>query len=236
MRNFLSHFGLAILFTLSSLSVSATERECQLPEKNICRMVKLKKKVINQKREEFKKLEELQARLMEAKAIRERLINKNSTREIENLEEDTINELALIAEGNERNAYEGVASLGGILLFSYLIHDLKRKGRKSLVGRLSVKMGTSHLAEFSRLILLRGGLGISIFTTFYVGHKFFRNYQKKIELKEVIEKLNQIQDQTENIITIQDELEEMDICFEIQLEELIERNLAKTKEEEIICQ
>ena len=226
---------MSILGILSLIfSSTAMAEECKLPEKNACKMVKIKAMALKKEQENLAKMESLQDQLLEATRLRDQLIERDNPLEIENAEEDLINEMALIAESNGGEIKKGVASVGGILLFGYIIKRMNKSTKgQNLKARLIGHLFTKDKA-FIRLTV-NGAFLFSLASSFYVGYRLYDNHKRKLSLKEVIEKLNQLKDQTNQLITLREEVEELQICYEFNLEELIELGLAKLEDDKLEC-
>ncbi len=167
--------------------------------------------------------------------LEKRIIDTENDLELLNVEEQINEEIGEIGINNTQQYYKGVASLGGLVLFSFVINRMARSTRgQALKRRLMAQIFPSE----NRIVKtgVNIGLVISIASGFFALYKLYENKEEQKKLDEMIKLINQIKDQTDTILTIREELDEMDVCFWLQFDQLKAQGVASMEKNELVCQ
>ena len=167
--------------------------------------------------------------------LEKRIINTEDDMELITVEEQLKDELGDVHTDNTQHYYKGAASIGGLVLFSFVLSRMARSTRgQALKRRLMAQIFPTENRFVKTGVNI--GLLISLGTGFLVLHKLYQNKEEEKSLLEMIDLINQIKDQTETIITLKEEIDEMDVCFWLQYEQLRERQLASIEKGQLVCQ
>lgn len=167
--------------------------------------------------------------------LEKRIIDTENDLELLNVEEQINDEIGEIGINNTQQYYKGAASVGGLVLFSFVIKRMTRSTR----GQAFKRRLMAQLFPSENRIVKTGvniGLVISIASGFFALYKLYENKQEQRTLDEMIALINQIKDQTDSIITLKEELDEMDVCYWLQFDQLKARGVAKLENRELVCQ
>lgn len=193
---------------------------------NKCQMLKEQRHMLMRDKEILSKMILLQSEKQQAEEMREHLLSGASPREIALFTEDQVNELALIAESDDVHMISGVASVGALLVTSYIIKRLNTDTR----GQAFLKRLQMQLFPKKRIFvksLLNTTFLLTVAGSLYSGVKIYQNNQRKNDLRDVINELNQLKDLSEKIVTMKDTIESQEISFHLNAEELEADGLIK---------
>ncbi len=169
-----------------------------------------------------------------AQRVSNRILSAEDEFEVMNVESQVRDEIEAISQNNNTQITTGVASLCGIVLFSLIIKKMMKSTRgQSLKRRLIAQIWSQDKKIIKTGINI--GLVFSIAMGVFAGIKLFENYREQATLNDMIKLLNQVRDQASNILTIKEELDEMEACYWLQVDQLIEKNLAKESESGLMC-
>lgn len=169
-----------------------------------------------------------------AERVKNRVLNPENEFELMNVESDVKEEIDRISVDNNTQMTKGAASLGGIVLFSLIIKRMAKSTRgQGLKRRIIAQIWSSEGKIIKTGVNI--GLVFSIAMGVFAGIKFFENYQEQATLNDMIKVLNKVKDQASNILTIREELDELEACYWLQVDQLIEKGLAKESETGLMC-
>lgn len=169
-----------------------------------------------------------------AQRVSNRILSAEDEFEVMNVESQVREEIEAISQNNNTQITKGAASLGGIVLFSLIIKKMMKSTRgQSLKRRLIAQIWSQDKKIIKTGINI--GLVFSIAMGVFAGIKLFENYKEQATLNDMIKLLNQVKDQASNILTIKEELDEMEACYWLQMDQLLEKNLAKESESGLMC-
>lgn len=169
-----------------------------------------------------------------AQRVSNRILSAEDEFEVMNVESQVREEIEAISQNNNTQITKGAASLGGIVLFSLIIKKMMKSTRgQSLKRRLIAQIWSQDKKIIKTGINI--GLVFSIAMGVFAGIKLFENYKEQATLNDMIKLLNQVKDQASNILTIKEELDEMEACYWLQVDQLLEKNLAKESESGLMC-
>lgn len=251
---------------------------CELPEPTppaICKMIKAKEGIIQQKKQTLEDLRMLQEHLLQGKIIQEkiqkgeelsedeqlandlalliegdteqqataervrnRVLNPEDEFELMNVESEIKDEIEGLSNDNSGQMTKGAASLGGIILFSLIIKKMMKSTRgQSMKRRIIAQLWSSEdkLLKNGAKTGVNVGLIFSLAMGVFAGIKIFENYKEQATLNDMIKILNQVKDQASNILTIREELDELEACYWLQVDQLIEKGLAKESDSGLMC-
>lgn len=189
-----------------------------------CKILKRVHSQLNEKKADLLKLEEIHAEQVEAREISDRLMNGDEISEIGLLAEALDEEVSSLSEDQKTSAMKGAASTGAIILSSYIIKKLN----KTSIGfkRKFLAQALPKDRKFTRHTL-NAALVLSVASTFWLAYSIKENQDKKKMLAELVNKLNRIKDLTEEVIDLREEIDEREVTFNIQLEELVYEDLVE---------
>lgn len=195
-------------------------------EINKCLMLKEQQNLLMRDRELLSKMNLLQNEKQQAEQLREHLLSGATPREIALFTEDQVNELALIAENEDVEAITGVASVGALMVTTYIIKRLNTDTR----GQAFLKRLQMQLFPKKRIFvksLLNTSFLLAIAGSLYSGVRIYQNQQKKKDLKSIINDLNELKDLSEKIVSMKDNIESQEIAYHLNAEELESQGLIK---------
>jgi hypothetical protein len=213
------------------------EGECVIPEvmnKNVCKVLQINQKSIQKRRDERAALETLQTNLYEATQLRDRLQDPENLQETDALDENLVNEMALMAEEKEGQTYKAVASVGSLMVFSFIIKRMY-KSTKGLSMLAKLKAQASPFRGGVLKTTVNSAFILSLGMSFFTFYKIKQTKDQMNDLQQLIKTLNKLKDQAQNLAKITIELEDMETCFWFKVDGLVDQGLAKIEGSELIC-
>ncbi|MFT6069101.1 MAG: hypothetical protein ACJAT2_000422 [Bacteriovoracaceae bacterium] len=189
-----------------------------------CKILKRLHHQLLEKKADLSNLEQIHDEQVKAKEISDRLMNGDEISEIRLLAEALDDEVNNIGEEQKSSAYKSGASVGAIILSSYIMKKLN----KTSVGfkRKFLAQALPKDRKFTRHTL-NAALVLSVASTFWLAYSIKENQDKKKMLAELVNKLNRIKDLTEEVIDLREEVDEREVTFNIKLEELVYEDLVE---------
>lgn len=211
------------------LSVTITPSAFALDK---CKILKRQHAELNEKKSDLEKMEMIHREQVEAKEIRDRLLNGDEVTEIKLLAEALDDEVKNIYKDQiDQAKYAGV-SVGAVIFSTYLIKKINKNLSLKRTFMAQFRMADRRFAR----VTLNAALVFSIGSTFWLAYSIKENQDKKKMLAELIVKLNSIRDLTEDLLDLREEVDEMEVVFNIQLEKLLFENgveVVKGQDDEI---
>lgn len=200
---------IAALLTLSMPNAYALDK---------CKIVKRMKSELDEKKSDLSKLEAIHSEQVEAKEIADRLMNGDEISEIRLLAEALDEEVGNISKDQVSQGKTVAASVGSVILSSYIIKKLNR----SSVGfkRKFLAQAIPKDRRFMRHTL-NAALVLSVASTFWLAYSIKENQDKKVMLAELVSKLNSIKDLTEELLDLREEIDEREVTYNLKLEDLV---------------
>ncbi len=189
-----------------------------------CKILKRMQSQLLEKKADLINLEQIHDEQVKAKEISDRLMNGDEISEIRLLAEALDDEVTNIGGEQKDAAYQGAASVGAIILSSYIMKKLN----KTSVGfkRKFLAQALPKDRKFTRHTL-NAALVLSVASTFWLAYSIKENQDKKKMLAALVNKLNRIKDLTEEVIDLREEVDEREVTFNIKLEELVFEDLVE---------
>ena len=123
-----------------------------------------------------------------------------------------------------------------MVVFSFLLYDFRVRGGDSFVRRGLTRMGIGGaLSDAFASIALRAALGLGAFGIMYLAYQYYGSYRRTLDLERFISELATVSDKTEELVKARERLEEMEICHQIHLDELLRKGVARIREGGIEC-
>lgn len=199
-----------------------------------CKMLKEQQHMLARDKEVLEKMQTLQREKQMAEEMREHLLSGATPREIALFTEDQVNELALIAESDDVTQMAGVASIGALMVTSYIIKRLNTDTR----GQTFLKRLRMQLFPEKRIFvktLLNTTFLATIAGSLYSGVRLYQNHNRRLELNQIIAELNKLRDLSEQITTLRDTIESQEIAFHLNADDLEEQGLIKRNKSGFDC-
>jgi hypothetical protein len=216
---------------------SMAQAECVLPEtfsKQVCTVLEINQNSIEKRKEERAALAQLQESLYEATELQNRLQDPENLQEGELLEESLINEMALLAEEKEGQTYKTVASVGSLMVFSFIVKRMYNSANgASMLAK--IKSQANPFSGGALKSVVNSALVFSLGMSIYSAYSIKRTNDQMNDLQELIETLNQLKDQAQNLAKMTTELEEVETCFWFKAEYLVEQGFATIKDSKLSC-
>ena len=206
---------IASLITLSMPSAYAIDK---------CKVVKRMKSELDEKKSDLGKLEAIHREQVEAKEIADRLMNSDEITEIRLLADALDEEVGNISADQKSQGKYVAASVGSVILSSYIIKKLN-KGSRGFKRKILAQAFPKD-RRFGRHTL-NAALIFSVASTFWLAHSIKENQDKKKMLAELVNKLNKIKDLTEEVLDLREEVDEREVSYNLKLEELIYEGLVE---------
>lgn len=195
---------------------------------NKCKIIKRLKSELELKKSDLQKIEAIHRQQVKAKEISSELINSDEIAEIRLLAEALDEEVLSIEEGQVYEAKGVAASIGAVILSSYIIKKLNRKSvglKRKILAQAMPKENNRRFTRHS----LNAALIFSVASTYVLSKSIKENQDKKQMLTSLIIKLNSIKDLTEDLIDLREEVDEREVTFNIRLEELVFNNIVEVE-------
>lgn len=160
-----------------------------------------------------------------ATRLDDRLIDPQNSFELIQIEEQIQDEIAEINENDNIQLRKGIASIGGLIISGVAIAIMNRstKGqafKRRLMGQIFPKEGKLFRWTANAALIVSLAMG------FFAAYRMFENDKEKTTLKKMSQILSTIKDQADNIATREEELDEMESCFWLQVDQLVGKGLA----------
>jgi len=228
-----------LLMTLMSLVMApiALAQECVIPEtmdKNTCKVLEINQRSIEKRKEERAALEILQINLYEATQLQNRLQDPQNLQEADNLDEALVNEMALMAEQRSGQTYKAVASVGSLMVFSFIVKRMYNSAQ-GLSMLAKIRSHANPLKGGALKSVVNSAFVISIGMSFFSFYKIKQTRDQMSDLEDLIETLNKLKDQAQNLAKMTIELEDMETCFWFKADSLISQGLASIQDSKLSC-
>lgn len=226
---YLSQTIFIVLFVLGTIHPSAWA------QMNTCAMAEMIQNELKEKKAERKSLHEIQQEKMKAQRIKEGLVNSDSEREILLLAESIQKEIDQLKKDQNTNYVTGGLSVGSIVMASYFIKRMS-----------STNAGLSFKRKFLRQLNPTGtGAGLRTLTnsvffigtvsTMYIFYKVNQNQDQMKVLSDMIDQLDKIRDFSNQVQSLDEHIEEMQVSFEIMLDQVLSEEAGEWKNQELFC-
>ncbi|GEM_PF-2237001 len=160
-----------------------------------------------------------------ANRLNGRLMDPENSFELIKVEEQINDEIGSINDSDNTQLRRGIGSIGGLIISSITISVMN----KSTKGQAFKRRLMAQLFPSEKKIMrwtLNAALIVSLALGFFAAFKMFENYKEKVTLKKMIEILSTIKDQADNMATLKEELDELESCYWLQVDQLLDSNLA----------
>lgn len=169
-----------------------------------------------------------------AHRLNERLLNPEESFELIKVEEQINDEIAELNENDNTQLKKGVGSIGGLIIASFAITMMNRSTKgQAFKRRLMAQLFPSENKIFKWTA--NAALIVSLAVGTFAAIKMFENYSEKITLKRMTDILSTIKDQADNIATLKEVLDELESSYWLQVDELLDRGLAKESPTGLEC-
>lgn len=169
-----------------------------------------------------------------ATRLEERIINPQDSFELIKVEEQINDEINEISENDNGQLKKGIASIGGLIISSVAIVIMNRSTKgQAFKRRLMAQLFPSENKIFKWTA--NAALIVSLAMGFFAAYRMFENHKEKTTLKKMSEILSTIKDQADNIATREEELDEMESCYWLQVDQLLEANMAAESPSGLEC-
>jgi len=225
--------------TLCLIAPSALQayEGCELPEpvtSVTCQIVKAKETQIEAKSIELESLIDLQDRFQESKTLRDRILDNQNTLEHMNVDEKLRNEIALIIEDDGTQQTVRAASVGGLIVAGIIVQRMSRSTKGQALKRRLIAQFWPKEGKITRTSV-NAGIVVSLAMLYFTTKKLYDNKTAKADLQLMIDDLKDLKSQADRIATMREELEEMEACYWLQLDQLVDRGLANPQSEKLQC-
>lgn len=157
--------------------------------------------------------------------LEDRIINPQDSFELIKIDEQINDEINEINENDNGQLKKGIASIGGLIISSVAIAVMNRSTKgQTFKRRLMAQVFPSENKLFKWTA--NAALIVSLAMGFFAAYKMFENHKEKTTLMKMSEILSTIKDQADNIATREEELDEMESCYWLQVDQLVQNNLA----------
>lgn len=231
----------AVITTLTFcfLSTSALQayEGCELPEpvtSVTCQIVKAKETQIEAKSIELSTLIDLQDRFEESKTLRDRILDNQNTLEHMNVDEKLRNEIALIIEDDGTQQTVRAGSVAALIVAGFIVQRMSRSTKGQALKRRLMAQFWPKEGKITRTSV-NAGLFVSLAMLYFTTKKLYDNESAKADLQKMIDDLKDLKSQADKIATMREELEEMEACYWLQLDQLVEKGLANPQSEKLQC-
>ena len=225
-----------LIFTMLTPKLWAQD-ECVLPEtfsKAVCKVLEINQKSIENRLEERSALAKLQLSLYEATELQNRLQDPENLQEAEMLDEALINEMALISEEKQGRTYKAVASIGSLMVFSYVVKRMYASSAgKTMLARIKAQANPFRGGVIKNVV--NSALVVSLGMSVYSIYKIKQTNDQMNNLQDLIDKLNQLKDQAQNLAKMTIEIEEMETCFWFKADYLVDQGFATIEDSKLVC-
>jgi hypothetical protein len=169
-----------------------------------------------------------------ANRLNGRLMDPENSFELIKVEEQINDEIGHINDSDNTQLRRGIGSIGGLIISSITISVMN----KSTKGQAFKRRLMAQLFPSEKKIMrwtLNAALIVSLALGFFAAFKMFENYKEKVTLKKMIEILSTIKDQADNMATLKEELDELESCYWLQVDQLLDSDLAKESPTGLQC-
>lgn len=169
-----------------------------------------------------------------AQRLDERLISEEDSAELLIIGDQINNEIEEVEQSDNTQLKTGIASIGGLIISGIAIGVMSRSTKgQTLKRRLAAQLipDEKKLFKWTANALLLVSLAMGFFAAF----RMFENHKEKVTLKKMAQLLSLIKSQADNIATIEEELEEIESCYWLQVDQLIEKGLAEESPTGLQC-
>lgn len=200
-----------------------------------CELAQIIAQEIEEKKLERQSLTEIQQEKMKAQRIREGLVNNESEREILLLAEAMQSEIDKLKKDQISNYVSGGLSLGTVVMSSYFIRKMSATQagvsfKRKLLRQLNPTGPRAGIRTLTNSVFFIGTVA-----SMYVFYQVNKNQDEMKILSDMIDQLNLIRDFSNQVQNLDEHIEEMQVSFEILLEQIIEERTGQWHQQTLTC-
>lgn len=221
---------IAVAFFSATVFISGAQAQM-----SSCHMAEMIHKEIQEKRAERISLNEIQQEKMKAQRIQEGLVNNESEREILLLAETIQKEMDQLKKDQNSHYITGGLSVGSIVMASYFIKRMSASKvgltfKRKLLKQLNPTGSGAGLRTLTNSVFFIGTV-----STMYIFYKINQNQDQIKLLSDMIDQLDKIRDFSNQIQSLDEHIDEMQVSFEIMLDQVLTEETGEWRDQELIC-
>lgn len=169
-----------------------------------------------------------------AQRLDDPLITQEDSAELLVIQDQIDNEIEDVEQSDNTQLKTGIASIGGLIISSIAIGVMSRSTKgQTLKRRLAAQLLPDEKKIFKWTI--NAMLLVSLAMGFFAAFRMFENNKEKVTLKIMAQILSLIKSQADNIATMEEELDELESCYWLQVDQLVEKGLASESPSGLQC-
>lgn len=200
-----------------------------------CELAKVISSELEQKKEERISLLEIHDEKMKAQRIKEGLVNDQSEREILLLAESIQSEIDQLKKDQVGHYVSGGLSVGSVIMASYFIKRMSSTAQGLSFKRKLMRQLTPTGPRAGLRTLTNSVFFIGTVASIYVFYKINQDQDEMSILSDLIDQLDSIRDFTNQIQDLDEHIEEMQVSYEILIDQVVEEQTGRWENQKLSC-